>query len=98
MVKYGISESQSLELLVNYSLLSLVEDLEQLMAHHKEQMVTRCGSRFYGAPFLNTRDVTLRRLYTIKLSQSSTLYNITSRGDTYLRGLHMVEQQWKDCK
>ena len=34
----------------------------------------------------NTRDVTLRRLYTIKLSQSSTLYNITSRGDTYLRG------------
>ena len=26
----------------------------------------------------------------LKLSQSSTLYNITSRGDTYLRGLHMV--------
>ena len=34
----------------------------------------------------NTRDVTLRRLYTILLSQRSTLYNITSRGSTYLRG------------
>ena len=34
----------------------------------------------------NTRDVTLRRTYTILLSQRSTLYNITSRGDTYLRG------------
>src|SRR5210317_814354 len=34
----------------------------------------------------NTRDITLRRIYTVKLSQRSTLYNITSRGDTYLRG------------
>ena len=34
----------------------------------------------------NTRDVTLRRTYTILLSQRSTLYNITSRGDSYLRG------------
>ena len=34
----------------------------------------------------NTRDVTLRRLYTILLSQRSTLYNITSRGSTFLRG------------
>ena len=34
----------------------------------------------------NTRDVTLRRFYTLILNQRSTLYNITSRGDTYLRG------------
>ena len=34
----------------------------------------------------NTRDITLRRTYTIILNQRSTLYNITSRGDTYLRG------------
>ena len=34
----------------------------------------------------NTRDVTLRRTYTILLSRRSTLYNITSRGDSYLRG------------
>ena len=39
------------------------------------------------SPFsTGTRDITLRRIYTIKLSQRSTLYNITSRGDTYLRG------------
>ena len=34
----------------------------------------------------NTRDVTLRRHMTVLLSQRSTLYNITSRGDSYLRG------------
>ena len=34
----------------------------------------------------NTRDVTLRRHMTVLLSQKSTLYNITSRGDSYLRG------------
>jgi len=34
----------------------------------------------------NTRDVTLRKHMTVLLSQRSTLYNITSRGDTYLRG------------
>ena len=34
----------------------------------------------------NTRDVTLRRLYTILLSQKVHLYNITSRGPAYLRG------------
>ena len=34
----------------------------------------------------NTRDITLRRTYTILLSQRSTLYNITSRGASYLRG------------
>ena len=34
----------------------------------------------------NTRDITLRRHMTIKLSQRSTLYNITDRGDTFLRG------------
>ena len=34
----------------------------------------------------NTRDITLRRTYTILLSQKSTLYNITSRGSSYLRG------------
>ena len=34
----------------------------------------------------NTRDITLRRTYTIILNQRSTLYNITSRGDSYLRG------------
>ena len=39
------------------------------------------------SPFsTGTRDITLRRLMTIKLSQRSTLYNITSRGDSYLRG------------
>ena len=48
MVKYQVFlKVQSLELLVNYSLLSLVEDLEQLMmAHHKHKCSTRCGSRF----------------------------------------------------
>ena len=30
----------------------------------------------------NTRDITLRRIYTIKLSQQSTLYNITTRSLT----------------
>ena len=29
----------------------------------------------------NTRDITLRRIYTIKLSQRSELYNITTRGN-----------------
>ena len=39
------------------------------------------------SPFsTGTRDITLRRHMTIKLSQRSTLYNITSRGDSYLRG------------
>ena len=34
----------------------------------------------------NTRDVTLRRLMTVKLSQTSTLYNITLSGTDYIRG------------
>ena len=39
------------------------------------------------SPFsTGTRDITLRRHMTVKLSQTSTLYNITSRGDSYLRG------------
>ena len=39
------------------------------------------------SPFsTGTRDITLRRHMTVKLSQRSTLYNITSRGDSYLRG------------
>jgi len=39
------------------------------------------------SPFsTGTRDVTLRRHMTVLLSQRSTLYNITSRGDSYLRG------------
>jgi len=39
------------------------------------------------SPFsTGTRDITLRRHMTVLLSQRSTLYNITSRGDSYLRG------------
>ena len=34
----------------------------------------------------NTRDITLRRIYTIKLSQRSELYNITTRGSEHLLG------------
>jgi hypothetical protein len=34
----------------------------------------------------NTRDITLRRIYTIRLSQQSTLYNITTRGSEHLLG------------
>ena len=34
----------------------------------------------------NTRDITLRRLYTIKLSQTSTLYNISLHSNDYLLG------------
>ena len=34
----------------------------------------------------NTRDITLRRIYTIKLSQQSTLYNITTRSADHLLG------------
>ena len=34
----------------------------------------------------NTRDITLRRIYTVKLSQQSTLYNITTRGAEHLLG------------
>ena len=34
----------------------------------------------------NTRDITLRRAYTIKLSQQSTLYNISLHSNDYLLG------------
>ena len=34
----------------------------------------------------NTRDITLRRIYTIKLSQQSTLYNINTRSADHLLG------------
>ena len=34
----------------------------------------------------NTRDITLRRIYTIKLSQTSTLYNINTRSADHLLG------------
>jgi len=34
----------------------------------------------------NTRDITLRRIYTILLSQKSTLYNITTRSANHLLG------------
>ena len=34
----------------------------------------------------NTRDITLRRIYTIRLSQKSTLYNISLHSNDYLLG------------
>jgi len=34
----------------------------------------------------NTRDITLRRIYTVKLSQRSTLYNISLHSNDYLLG------------
>ena len=77
---------------VNYSLLSLVEDFGTTDDGTSQRANPQQGvdpdfddsTSEHFTP--NTRDVTLRRLYTLILNQRSTLYNITSRGDTYLRG------------